>query len=263
MLGDGFAGVLHGALAARGFDMIAAQSLPIALPGDLAARYGWQGGGARSGDLGSPRLVLQLFAEIAGFFTPEDHIWQGPGGWHDALRPGIEPAGLASPALVAQDRACYLAALRQALAQADRVILCLGRSDHREWPDHETAFPAPQPDGLPPRGLPPRVQPSHDALIADLQAIAALLPEVMARPRLLFVTSPLLAGDDAGLAGLRGRAKLLSALGEMVGLQPSCDLLDASSLIHHPAARGTWADPETGQPNAAGLARLLALFDRA
>jgi hypothetical protein len=85
--------------------------------------------------------LVQLAREAFGQFVPENAIWQKAGRCYDALRPTVDPDGLASEAEVGAHRQRHLEHVRALLLSADIFIFTLGLTE--VWMDRAsgTVFP--------------------------------------------------------------------------------------------------------------------------
>jgi hypothetical protein len=111
------------------------------MPPETARRYGYGTYAARFGNIYTLRQFRQLIEEMTGQFTPALPVWEKGGRHWDALRPGVEPEGLASSALVAEMRAHHLQRLATAVERADMVVFTLGLTEAWEHAETGTVYP--------------------------------------------------------------------------------------------------------------------------
>lgn len=134
--GSCFAQHVGRTLVRNGFNVIDTEPLPDRIAGRYAAlgqKFGYGLYSARYGNIYTVRQFLQLLREAHGEFQPTNPVWERDGRFYDALRPSVEPGGLATPDLVAQARSGHLSAVRAALSQAGLIVFTLGLTE--AWQD--------------------------------------------------------------------------------------------------------------------------------
>ncbi len=138
--GSCFAQHVGAAMKAAGINVIDAEPARRGLPPETAKRFGYGVYSARFGNIYTVRQFRQLVDEMAGA-TPALPVWEKDGRFWDAQRPGVEPDGLASPDIVLEMRAQHLAALAQALSQADLIVFTLGLTEAWKHTATGTVYP--------------------------------------------------------------------------------------------------------------------------
>lgn len=116
-------------LRARRFRVIDTEPPPIGLQGQAAASFGYGLYSARYGNIYTARQLVQLTREAFGRFQPSDAIWTKDGRYYDALRPSVEPNGLATEADVMAQRVDHLGRVRAAFLDADLCIFTFGLTE--------------------------------------------------------------------------------------------------------------------------------------
>lgn len=107
----------------------------------LPEHLGYRDFSAAYGNVYTTRQMRQLLERATGAFTPHEDRWHGPGMIIDPFRPGMAyPAStdLEFDALMQG----HLAAVRQAFASADVVVLTLGLTEAWESAADGAVFPA-------------------------------------------------------------------------------------------------------------------------
>jgi hypothetical protein len=127
--GSCFAQHISRHLRQSGYRVVDVERPPAGLEGDAANRYGYGLYSARYGNIYSVRQLLQLILEALGRFHPEDWIWEKDGRFYDALRPGVEPTGLASQDEVRAHRARHVAAVKRLFLHSDLLIFTMGLTE--------------------------------------------------------------------------------------------------------------------------------------
>lgn len=142
--GSCFAQHVGRTLVRNGFNVIDAEPLPDRIASRyvaLSQKYGYGLYSARYGNIYTVRQFLQLLREANGDFQPAEPVWERDGRYYDAMRPSVEPGGLASPDLVARARADHLAAVRKALSQAGLIVFTLGLTEAWQHSESGTVYP--------------------------------------------------------------------------------------------------------------------------
>ena len=139
--GSCFAQHIGRALRRREFAVMDAEPVPGRLKPEAAQAFGYGIYSARYGNIYTVRQLLQLAQEALGCFAPANAIWEKNGRFIDALRPAVEPEGLASVALVQAHRAYHIARVRELLEQAHVLIFTLGLTECWEDRASGTVFP--------------------------------------------------------------------------------------------------------------------------
>ena len=110
------------------------------MPPETAKRFGYGTYAARFGNIYTVKQFRQLIDELNGQ-APALPIWQNGKRFWDAMRPGVEPDGLAKADHVAEMRAQHLAALAHAISQTDVIIFTLGLTEAWEHRPTGTVYP--------------------------------------------------------------------------------------------------------------------------
>jgi hypothetical protein len=139
--GSCFAQHVGAAMKRAGLAVIDTEPALRGLPPETAKRFGYGTYAARFGNIYTVRQFRQLLEEMLGLFTPALPIWERDGRYWDALRPGVEPEGLASPDDVAEMRAQHLGAVAKAVSEADVIVFTLGLTEAWEHRDSGTVYP--------------------------------------------------------------------------------------------------------------------------
>lgn len=122
-------------LRARNAAVVDLEPAPPGLSAANAAKYGYGIYSARYGNIYTVRHLLQLTEEAVGRFAPSDAVWERDGRFFDAMRIGVEPAGLPSAEAVQRHRVQHLGQVRRLFSRADVFVFTLGLTEawtHRE-----------------------------------------------------------------------------------------------------------------------------------
>jgi hypothetical protein len=122
-------------LRARKAAVVDLEPAPPGLSAANALKYGYGLYSARYGNIYTVRHLLQLTEEAFGRFAPSDAVWERDGRFFDAMRIGVEPAGLPSAEAVQRHRQQHLGSVRRLFAKSDVFVFTLGLTEawtHRE-----------------------------------------------------------------------------------------------------------------------------------
>lgn len=118
-------------LRAAGYTVLDKEPAPRALPQAVAQEHGYGLYSARYGNLYTTRRLLQLTQEALGALTPPEDtlVWRLGERYVDALRPQVEPRGLASAREVLLQRQDHLRRFRDLLRETDLFIFTMGLTE--------------------------------------------------------------------------------------------------------------------------------------
>lgn len=128
-------------LRARNAAVVDVESGPPGLSAVNAANFGYGIYSARYGNIYTVRHLVQLVEEAFGRFEPADTVWERDGRFFDAMRPGVEPAGLPSAEAVRRHRVQHLGKVRQLLSRTDIFIFTLGLTEAWTHKESGTIYP--------------------------------------------------------------------------------------------------------------------------
>lgn len=223
--GSCFAQHVGAAMKDAGLRVVDTEPARRGLPPKTAKRFGYGVYAARFGNIYTVKQFRQLVEEVGGA-RPALPVWENDGRFWDAQRPGVEPDGLASEALVLEMRAAHLSAVADALKEADVIVFTLGLTEAWEHTASGTVYPTA------PGTIAGRYDPDvfHFANygVADIlddfaaldEAVAALNPKI----KWILTVSPVpLAATGSGDHVLAATAQSKAVL------RVACDMLCASS----------------------------------
>jgi len=265
--GSCFAQHVHRALKAQGWNVIDEEPSPDGVPADVAARFFYGTFSARYGNVYTARQFLQLLREAYCQFTPGNAVWERDGRFFDALRPNVEPEGFGSSEALALAREDHLAAVCRAVVRAEVLVFTLGLTE--TWEDVATGTVYPTAPGVIAGAHDPArvrfLNLSHDAVVADLRAVLALLREVNPGLKLLLTVSPVpltatASGAHVLVASTLSKAVLRSAAATLMAGDAGVDYFPSYEIITNPAARGGFMGPNLRQPTQKGVDVVMGTF---
>lgn len=252
----------------RNFNVLDTEPAPGGLPEERRKDYGYELYSARYGNVYTTRQLLQLFQEAHGRRTPDAAIWEKDGRFYDALRPGVEPAGLENEEEVRDHRAHHLACVRKMVAQMDMFVFTLGLTEAWEHKASGTVFPA-APGTIAGEFDDAEfafVNFSHSEVMADLVEALALIDELRGKetPVLLTVSPVPLTATAGGrhvlLSSTYSKAVLRAVAGELADKSERIDYFPSYEIITNPAAKSRFYAENLRSVLPEGVATAMAAF---
>ncbi len=265
--GSCFAQHLGRVLKAAGVAVLDAEPAPPGLSGDLARTFGYGLFSARYGNIYTARQFRQLLQDACGDKVRDEDIWQADGRFYDALRPGIEPSGMDSPAEVHFLRRQHLARIRQMIADCDVFVFTAGLTETWVNDASGTVYPtAPGVIASPADGTKVSfLNLGYPDVVADLNAARNLLRSVRPDIRMLVTVSPVpltatASGQHVLAATTLSKAILRAAAGEFSAGHDDVDYVPSFEIVTNPAARGAFFSPNLRSVTPAGVAAVMGQF---
>lgn len=268
--GSCFAQHISRALIAAGCRMLDAEPAPRQLPPDTAKAFGYGLYSGRYGNIYTARQMRELLEEI--FCTPAPPVlcWPLGAGWVDALRPRLEPEGLASQLEVAVQRKEHLAALKARLPECSLFVFTLGMTE--AWQDLASGRTLPVCPGVIAGSfsdLTTRfVTFRYPEVMEDLTRLRNLLHRLNPKIRLLLTVSPVpLAATASGrhvlAASTRSKATLRAAAEDFADAHADVDYFPSFEIVTSPAARSPRFEQNLRHVRAETVDAIMALFMQA
>ena len=265
--GSCFAQHVGRTLGQAGYNVIDTEPLPAWIPAEIAQRHGYRLYSARFGNIYTVRQFLQLLQEAFGGFSPADPVWEKDGRFYDALRPGTTPGGLASPELVAEDRAFHLRAVQQAVAATGLLVFTLGLTETWQHLPSGTVYPTA------PGTIAGRYDPAAHGFInfraAEIRQDFLNLREVFraANPDVKFLLTvspvPLTAtASDAHVlpATVYSKSVLRSVAGELTEDFDDIDYFPSFEIVSSPPAAARFFEANLRSVKPRGVRRVMRAF---
>jgi hypothetical protein len=259
--GSCFAQHLGRSLRERGANYMDCEPPPPVFPSRTEERrFGFGLFSCRYGNIYTTRQLLQLFEEAFGRREPREKIWQLRERYFDALRPGVDPVGHATPDDVLADRKSHLAAVRTMFETLDVFVFTLGLTEGWESLEDGTMFPV----------APGTIAGSHDPrrhalrnlrhgeVMADLEAFWTRLKAINPGARMLLTVSPVplaaTATDQHVLAATTySKSVLRAAAGDLAADHEGIHYFPSYELISGHPSRGMFFDPDLREVNKFGV----------
>ena len=265
--GSCFAQHLHRALVSLEWSVLQLEAAPGVIMPRIADRFGYGIFSARYGNIYTARQLLELVSEAVGKTSTPALIWEKSGRFYDALRPNVEPEGLAKPEDVMRARQDHLNKVRACLAQAEVLIFTLGLTE--AWIDAETGRTLPTAPGTIAGNYDPAkvtfVNFSYTEVLNDLLALQDIFQENGWDIRILLTVSPVplvatATGTHVGVASTYSKAVLRAVSGELQKSHPSFDYFPSYEIITTQIAGGPYFRANMRDPSQEGIETVLAMF---
>ncbi|GAA3868990.1 GSCFA domain-containing protein [Celeribacter arenosi] len=265
--GSCFAQHIHRNLAERAWSVIDTETPAKALPARVLRQFGYGLYSARYGNIYTARQLLQLIKEAYGEFSPAEPVWDREGRFYDSQRPNIEPDGFASGDQVIEARTHHLAAVRQALGEADVFIFTLGLTE--TWLHRATGTVYPMAPGT----LAGTYDPAHHGfynftlpeIMEDLDAIRESLHALNPDMKMLLTVSPVpLTATGVERHVLQSttysKSVLRAAAGGFCAGHADVDYFPSFDLITSPAAGDRFYAPNLRSVTEEGVSAAMSMF---
>ena len=211
---------------------------PKGMSETVARRYGYGLYSARYGNVYTARQLRQLLEDAGEGRQHEGAVWEREGRYFDALRPGVEPDGLASADEVIAHRAEHLAAVERLVARMDVLVFTLGLTE--TWEDVQTGLVFPTAPGVIAGTFDPArhrfLNQTHAEVMADMEAALALLRTRRPGLRVILTVSPVpltatASGSHVLAATTLSKSILRGVAGEMAQRYDWVDYFPSYEMI--------------------------------
>lgn len=264
--GSCFAQHVGRALRGAGFNVLDTEPLPAILAKGQE-EYGYNLYSARYGNIYTARQLLQLLREMAGTFHPAEPVWEKDGRFYDAQRPGVEPHGLDSAALVKAHRAAHLAAVREAVDNTELFVFTFGLTEAFIHTETDTVYPTA------PGTIAGTFDPAaysfknFDAfeIMRDFLAVRKIFRTANPRCRFLVTVSPVpltatASGEHVEVATVYSKSVLRAVCGMLAQRHGDIDYFPSYELITSANNRGVYFEANQRSVARQGVECAMALF---
>ena len=267
-VGSCFAQHISRRLAAAGFAWLDSEPAPADLSAEAARAQGYGVFSFRTGNIYTPALLKQWVGLALGQITVPDEAFEGDGRYYDPLRPTIPEAGYANAAGMLAARTRSLAAMRQALLDADIFVFTLGLTE--AW-RHADGHVYPVCPGTVHGQFDPALHQFHnysyDEIVRDLGETFDAIRRVNPRIRFLLTVSPVpltaTASDHHVLtATTYSKSVLRAAAGYLADCHDDVDYFPSYEIISSPLFQGAFFEPNMRSVREEGVSCVMAHFMR-
>lgn len=265
--GSCFAQHLGRALRGAGLRVLDAEPAPKGVRQASLQRYGFGLYSGRYGNIYTPRQMVQLLEEVLQGRPDPRHVWLRDGRYFDAMRSGLDPAGMDSAEEVLAIRQRHLDRLAPMLAQADVFVFTLGLTE--AWRCRETGRVFPTCPGVVAGEFDANrhefVNFSYPDVMADLVHLRDLLHGFNPAMRLLLTISPVpltatASGGHVLPATQYSKSTLRAAAGDLAAAHDDVDYFPSFEIVTNPAAKGRFYAEDLRQVTPEGVACVMRSF---
>jgi hypothetical protein len=265
--GSCFAQHIADRLRNNGYDVVDAEPGPALLDVEIARRFGFKLYSARYGNVYTLRQMLQLVQECQGLRSPAEIAWQKDGRYFDALRPSVEPEGLASADLVERHRNQHLAAVRWLLANTSLFIFTMGLTETWEHIGDGTVYPTAPGSvaGSYDPGIHRFKNLTYNENLSDFLELRDLLRAYNADMRFILTVSPVPLTATAGYehvlpATMYSKSVLRAVAGYLAQTHDDVDYFPSYEIVAGTPARGLFYENNLRSVSAAGVDVVMRSF---
>jgi hypothetical protein len=267
--GSCFAQHFSKALVARRYRWLDFEPGPAGLTPDQRKDYHYGTFSFRTGNIYTPRMLLQWLTWALTDAVPPDEVWEKDGRFYDPFRPGVEPGGFFSAGEVLASRRETLAAIAAAVRGSHVFVFTMGLTE--AWQDKAT--------GVEYAVCPGTVAGEFDearhgfvnhgfaAMMADMTAALRLMFRANRRILCLLTVSPVpltatASGQHVLTATSHSKSMLRAVASELTQAQARVDYFPSYEIITHPAYRGRFFAPNLRSVLPEGVDHVMAQFFR-
>ena len=271
-MGSCFASNIVPHIEAAGYDYVRTEA-PHPQFAHLPENLGYRNFSAAYGNVYTVRQMLQLVRRSTGRFAPVEDRWHEDGVVLDPFRPGLAYPAVSDAEFDAITGA-HLEATRNALAQADVMVLTLGLTETWESADDGAAFPTCP--GTVAGTFDPQRHRFRNLTVAenvdDLRAVVAEIREIRPAARFIVTVSPVplvatAAGGHVLEATTYSKSVLRVAAGEVAASEAGVTYFPAYEIVTGPQAPESYfeADRRSVSQEAVGavMGALLSACEEA
>lgn len=240
---------------------------PDLIPPDEHSKFGYGVYSCRYGNIYTARQLLQLTRESVGASSESTHVWENSGRYFDALRPAVDPVGLASADAVLKLREEHLSRVREMFSTLDVMIFTLGLTEAWVSPDDGTVFPT----------APGVIAGSMDQnlaefrnfrfaeIYADMVDFWRLLKELNPGARMIVTVSPVplmatASGNHVLAATMYSKSVLRAVAQELADFESGISYFPSYEIINSAQGKGYYFEPDLRSVNDRGVQYVMEHF---
>ena len=265
--GSCFAQHIANRLRDNGYNVLDAEPPPTTLSGEVMRRFGFNLYSARYGNIYTLRQMLQLVQECMELRSPAEITWQKGERYFDALRPSVEPEGLASAELVARHRRQHLASVRWLVENTSLVIFTMGLTETWEHVGDGTVYPTAPGSAV--GSYDPNLYKfknlTYDENLSDFLELRNLLRGYNADMRFILTVSPVPLTATAGTehvlpATTYSKSVLRAVAGYLAQTHDDVDYFPSYEIVAGTPARGLFYENNLRSVSPAGVDVVMRHF---
>lgn len=266
--GSCFAQHIGTALRASGLNWLIAEPGPDGLSAQTARDFGYGMFSFRTGNVYTTAMLLQWLRWMEDPATQDREIWPQGEGFHDPVRPGIEPGGFEDAEELFAARQATLAAMARGISGASVFVLTLGLTEF--WRHAGTGLvyascPGTQ-AGLFDPGRHVFETAGFARILADLDEIRDRLRRRNPAIRLLLTVSPVpltataVGGAHVLVATVQAKSVLRAAAGEFAARHGDVDYFPSYEIVTHHAFGRPMFEADGRTVTKGAVAHVMAHF---
>jgi hypothetical protein len=237
------------------------------LPEGEREQYGYGLFSFRTGNIYTAALLKQWLSWASGKSPVPDEVWQENGRFLDPFRPTIEPDGFDSAEEVRDLRRQTLAAIRQAMTEADVWVFTLGLTE--AWQNTKAGYWYPMCPGTAGGKFDSSAHAFHNfthaEVTADVQAVIAMIRQAKPTAKFLFTVSPVpltatASGEHVLVATEYSKSVLRGVAGEVARSGPDLDYFPSYEIITSHPFKGAFFSSNMRTVTPDGVAFVMGHF---
>ena len=265
--GSCFAQHIARQLRASGYKVLDVEPPPPGLTGAAAEAFGYNLYSARHGNIYTVRQLRQLAQESLGSFKPSQFVWEKQGRFYDALRPAVEPQGLASHEAVEEHRKQHLRLFSLLLHNTTVFIFTLGLTETWRHKADGTVYPTA------PGTIAGNYDPScyefvnltYNDVVQDFLSFRSAMQKIQPGIRFILTVSPVpltaTAGPEHVLpATMYSKSVLRAAAGFLALTFPDVDYFPSYEIIAGHPSKGALYESNLRSVAPAGVDIVMETF---
>ncbi len=266
--GSCFAQHFSRALAARDYRWIDCEPAPPFLPEETCSELNYGVFSARTCNIYTVNMLGQWLDMACGVTEPPDEVWVDANGrFRDPLRPLIEPDGFDDRKALFAARAATLAAIRDAIEQADVFVFTLGLTE--SWANRRTGLEYAICPGTVAGTFDPDTHvfrnPTTGMLAKRLRRVLRLLRQQNPDIQVLLTVSPVPLTATAAQGHVLtqttySKSALRAVAGEAANEMEFVDYFPSYEIITHPVFRGMFFAPNMRSVVPQGIDTVMSHF---
>lgn len=254
-------------LRERGYTVLDTEPVPRLLRPEDAAKFGYGLYSARYGNIYTSRQLLQLLQEAFEGRDPGEIVWERDGRYFDALRPGVEPGGLATPEEVRAHRAAHVAKVAKLFRETDVFVFTLGLTE--TWRDIASGTVFPTAPGTIAGSFDPErfefVNLTYNDIWRDFAHARSILKAINPNMRILVTVSPVpltatATANHVLVATIHSKSVLRAVAGRAYDKFADVDYFPSYEIIGTPFMRSNFYQDNLREVADEGVALVMETF---
>lgn len=267
--GSCFAQHIGRALSDRGYRWVDAEPAPKNMTDRAKNDYHYGTFSFRTGNIYTTKMLSQWVNWACGKTKAPEAFWLKGGRYFDPFRPAVEPDGFVTTTEMYRSRNITIAAMRNAIEQADVFIFTLGLTE--AWQDKEADFEY----AVCPGTIAGEFDPDKHVFInhgysgarGHLRNAIKIMQKINPNIKILLTVSPVpltatATGEHVLTATSHSKSILRAVAGDASSRSRNIDYFPSYEIITHPAFRGMFYAPNQRSIDSKGVEIVMGHFFR-